>query len=149
MPSWREALATIPTDAPLVPILVYRSGVAAGDTAMVEAIAATLAERGLSPLPLALTSLKDASVAAELAVLITTRKPALIVTTTAFSARDGDGFVLDPADCPILQAVPVGSARMGPRLSYHARTPPEGCGEPLAAHGVCPRPAGCLHRGLR
>ncbi len=109
--AWREALATIPTDAPLVPILVYRSGVAAGDTAMVEAIAAALAERGLSPLPLALTSLKDASVAAELAVLITTRKPALIVTTTAFSARDGDGFVLDPADCPILQAVPVGSAR--------------------------------------
>jgi cobaltochelatase CobN len=108
---WREALATIPTDAPLVPILVYRSGVAAGDTAMVEAIAAALAERGLGPLPLALTSLKDASVAAELAVLITTRKPALIVTTTAFSARDGDGFVLDPADCPILQAVPVGSAR--------------------------------------
>ncbi|WP_100964556.1 cobaltochelatase subunit CobN [Bosea sp. FBZP-16] len=108
---WREALATIPTDAPLVPILVYRSGVAAGDTAMVEAIAATLAERGLGPLPLALTSLKDASVAGELATLIATRKPALIVTTTAFSARDGDGFVLDTADCPILQAVPVGSAR--------------------------------------
>ncbi|SEL49575.1 cobaltochelatase CobN subunit [Bosea lupini] len=108
---WREALATIPTDAPLVPILIYRSGVAAGDTAMVEAIAATLAERGLGPLPLALTSLKDASVAGELATLIATRKPALIVTTSAFSARDGDGFVLDPADCPILQAVPVGSAR--------------------------------------
>ncbi|MEI5667054.1 cobaltochelatase subunit CobN [Bosea sp. CCNWLW174] len=108
---WREALATIPTDAPLVPILVYRSGVAAGDTAMVEAIAAALAERGLGPLPLALTSLKDASVAGELATLIATRKPALIVTTTAFSARDGGGFVLDTADCPILQAVPVGSAR--------------------------------------
>jgi len=108
---WREALATIPTDAPLVPILVYRSGVAAGDTAMVEAIADALAERGLSPLPLALTSLKDASVAGELATLIATRKPALIVTTTAFSARDGDGFVLDTADSPILQAVPVGSAR--------------------------------------
>jgi cobaltochelatase CobN len=108
---WREALATLPTDAPLVPILVYRSGVAAGDTTMVEAIAAALAGRGLSPLPLALTSLKDTSVAAELATLIATRKPALIVTTTAFSARDGADFVLDRADCPILQAVPVGSAR--------------------------------------
>ncbi|HEV2512306.1 cobaltochelatase subunit CobN [Bosea sp. (in: a-proteobacteria)] len=108
---WRKALATLPTNAPLVPILVYRSGVAAGDTAMVEAIAAALATRGLSPLPLALTSLKDASVVAELAALIATRKPALIVTTTAFSARDGDSFVLDAADCPILQAVPVGSAR--------------------------------------
>ncbi|WP_432211952.1 cobaltochelatase subunit CobN [Bosea vestrisii] len=108
---WREALAALPVDAPLVPILVYRSGVAAGDTAMVEAIAAALAGRGLAPLPLALTSLKDESVASELAALIATRKPALIVTTTAFSARDGDGFVLDAANCPILQAVPVGSAR--------------------------------------
>lgn len=108
---WREALATLPANAPIVPILVYRSGVAAGDTAMVEAIAAALAERGLSPLPLALTSLKDASVAAELSTLVATRKPALIVTTTAFSARDGADFVLDAADCPILQAVPVGSAR--------------------------------------
>ncbi|MFC5396224.1 cobaltochelatase subunit CobN [Bosea vestrisii] len=108
---WREALAALPPDVPLVPVIVYRSGVAAGDTAMVEAIATALAERGLSPLPLALTSLKDASVAAELAALIATRKPALIVTTTAFSARDGDDFVLDAADCPILQAVPVGSAR--------------------------------------
>ncbi|MCP4563438.1 MAG: cobaltochelatase subunit CobN [Bosea sp.] len=108
---WRKALAALPTDAPFVPILVYRSGVAAGDTAMVEAIAAALAGRGLAALPLALTSLKDASVATELAALIATRKPALIVTTTAFSARDGADFVLDAADCPILQAVPVGSAR--------------------------------------
>ncbi|CAD5288502.1 Cobaltochelatase subunit CobN [Bosea sp. 62] len=108
---WREALAILPANAPLIPILVYRSGVAAGDTAMVEAIAAALAGRGLAALPLALTSLKDASVTSELAALIATRKPALIVTTTAFSARDGEGFVLDAADCPILQAVPVGSAR--------------------------------------
>ncbi|AZO79416.1 MULTISPECIES: cobaltochelatase subunit CobN [unclassified Bosea (in: a-proteobacteria)] len=108
---WREALTALPADAPLVPILVYRSGVAAGDTAMVEAIATALAERGLSPLPLALTSLKDEGVAAELAALIAARKPALIVTTTAFSARDGADFVFDAADCPILQAVPVGSSR--------------------------------------
>ncbi|KRE22194.1 hypothetical protein ASE66_27520 [Bosea sp. Root483D1] len=109
--SWRDALTALPAEASLVPILVYRSGVAAGDTAMVEAIAAALAERGLRPLSLALTSLKDASVASELAALIATRKPALIVTTTAFSARDGTDFVLDAADSPILQAVPVGSAR--------------------------------------
>ncbi|WP_244607001.1 cobaltochelatase subunit CobN [Bosea sp. CS1GBMeth4] len=108
---WREALAALPDGAPLVPVLVYRSGVAAGDTAMVEAIAAALAERGLAALPLALTSLKDENVATELAALIAARKPALIVSSTAFSARDGDGFVLDAADCPILQAVPVGSAR--------------------------------------
>ncbi|MDU0341011.1 cobaltochelatase subunit CobN [Bosea rubneri] len=108
---WREALAALPAEAPLVPVLVYRSGVAAGDTAMVEAIVAALAARGLAALPLALTSLKDEAVAAGLAGLIAARKPALIVTTTAFSAREGDSFVLDAADCPILQAVPVGSLR--------------------------------------
>ncbi|SEG80501.1 cobaltochelatase subunit CobN [Bosea lathyri] len=109
--TWREALAALPSDQPLVPILVYRSGVSAGDTAMGEAIAAALASRGHAPLVLALTSLKDPAVTAELAALIATRKPALIVTTTAFSAREGGDFVLDGADCPVLQAVPVGSAR--------------------------------------
>ncbi|BCB21396.1 cobaltochelatase subunit CobN [Bosea sp. ANAM02] len=109
--TWREALAALPSGQPLVAILLYRSGVAAGDTAMGEAIATALAARGLAPLPLALTSLKDPVVTAELAALIATRKPALIVTTTAFSAREGADFVLDRADCPILQAVPVGSPR--------------------------------------
>jgi cobaltochelatase CobN len=108
---WRPALAALPADKALVPVLVYRSGVAAGDTAMVEAISTALAARGLAALPLALTSLKDEAVAAGLAGLVAARKPALIVTTTAFSAREGEGFVLDAADCPILQAVPVGSAR--------------------------------------
>jgi cobaltochelatase CobN len=108
---WREALATLAANRALVPVLVYRSGVTAGDTAMAEALSAALATRGHAPLVLALTSLKDAAVTAELAALIATRTPALIVTTTAFSARDGDGFVLDAADCPILQAIPVGGAR--------------------------------------
>lgn len=108
---WRDALATQSIDRPLVPILLYRSGIAAGDTAMAEAVAAAMAARNLAPLPLALTSLKDPAAATELAALIAARRPALIVTTTAFSARDGADFVLDAADCPILQAVPVGSPR--------------------------------------
>jgi len=108
---WREALATLSTEPPLVPILLYRSSAAAGDTAMGEAIATALTARGLTPLSLALTSLKDPAVTAELAALIATRKPAVIVTTTGFSAREGADFVLDGADCPILQAVPVGSPR--------------------------------------
>ncbi len=108
---WREALAALPTDKALVPILLYRSAISAGDTAMGEALAAALVARGHAPLPLALTSLKDPAVLAELGELIALRKPALIVTTTAFSARDGAEFVLDAADCPIVQAVPVGSSR--------------------------------------
>ena len=108
---WQDVLAELEPDASLVPILLYRSGIVAGDTAMATALAGALVERGLAPLPLALTSLKDAEAVAELRALIVMRWPALIVTTTAFSARDGNHFVLDRADCPILQAVPVGSAR--------------------------------------
>ncbi|SIQ85672.1 cobaltochelatase subunit CobN [Bosea sp. TND4EK4] len=108
---WRDALAVLPRDRPLVPILLYRSGIAAGDTAMAEALAAALAARGLAPLPLALTGLKDPAVLAELAALTAAAKPALIVATTGFSAREDDGFALDGGDCPILQAVPVGSPR--------------------------------------
>jgi cobaltochelatase CobN len=107
---WREALAALP-DRPFVPILVYRSAVSAGDTAMGEALAAALVARGHAPLILALTSLKDPAVTAELAALIAMRPPAAIVTTTAFSAREGADFVLDGADCPVFQAMPVGSAR--------------------------------------
>lgn len=108
---WDVALAALPSDRALVPILVYRSGVAAGDAAMARAVAGALADRGHAPLVLALTSLKDPIVAAELGALIARRKPALIVAATAFSARDGGDFVLDGADCPILQAIPVGSPR--------------------------------------
>ncbi len=108
---WQDALSALPADCPLVPVLVYRSAVSAGDTAMSEAIGEALSASGLAPLVLALTSLKDPAVTTELAALLATRRPAAIITTTAFSARDGAGFVLDAADCPILQAVPVGSPR--------------------------------------
>lgn len=108
---WREALAALPADKALIPILLYRSAIGAGDGAMGEALVQALAKAGHAPLPLALTSLKDKEVLAELAALIATRKPSLIVTTTAFSARDGARFPLDLADCPILQAVPVGATR--------------------------------------
>ena len=109
--AWREALSQRPVANALVPVLVYRSSVAAGDTAMAEAIAEALSARGHAPLILALTSLKDPAVTGELAALVAARKLAAIITTTAFSARDGADFVLDAADCPILQAVPVGSPR--------------------------------------
>jgi cobaltochelatase CobN len=105
------ALAALDPDRPLALILVYRSAVAAGDTALPAALADALAQRGLAPLVLALTSLKDPAAAWPLAALMMRRRPAVIVTTTAFSAREGEGFVLDLADCPVIQAIPAGSTR--------------------------------------
>jgi cobaltochelatase CobN len=105
------ALAALAPDRPLALVLTYRSGVVSGDLAVSRALAEALAARGLAPLVLALTSLKDPAAVAPLAGLIVRRRPAVIITTTAFAAREGAGFVLDTADCPVIQAMPVGSTR--------------------------------------
>jgi cobaltochelatase CobN len=106
-----EALAALRADRPLALVLVYRSAIASGDTGLSVALEQVLAAHGLAPLVVALTSLKDPEATAALAALIAIRRPAIVITTTAFSARDGDGFVLDAAGCPVLQAVPVGASR--------------------------------------
>ncbi|MXQ13910.1 cobaltochelatase subunit CobN [Microvirga makkahensis] len=96
---------------PLAYILVYRSSVLAGDTQPVEALSVALLERGIAPLVLAVSSLKDPEAVDIVRSAICARRPDMIVTTTAFSARDDSSFVLDEADCPVLQAIPVGSAK--------------------------------------
>jgi cobaltochelatase CobN len=105
------ALARLPADRPLAPILVYRSAILAGETGPARALSEALAARGLAPLVLAVSSLKDPEAVAVVRRALAARKPAVILATTAFSAREGAGFVLDAADCPILQAIPVGTTR--------------------------------------
>ncbi|WP_029031326.1 cobaltochelatase subunit CobN [Salinarimonas rosea] len=105
------ALARLPADRPLAPILVYRSAILAGETGPARALSEALADRGLAPLVLAVASLKDPEPVAVVRRALAARKPAVILATTAFSARDGAGFVLDAADCPVLQAIPVGTTR--------------------------------------
>ncbi len=79
------ALATLPRERPLAPILLYRSGVAAGDTAMGEAMQPPSPREALRPATRPDQPRAIPSLTAELAALIGTRKPALIVTaTTAF-----------------------------------------------------------------
>ncbi|MGO4387910.1 cobaltochelatase subunit CobN [Microvirga sp. 2YAF29] len=104
-------LAGYSDQRPLAHILVYRSSVLAGDTQAIEALSIALHERGITPLILAVSSLKDVEAASILRRAIKTRRPDVIVTTTAFSSRDDSRFVLDEANCPILQAIPVGSAK--------------------------------------
>ncbi|WP_262268301.1 cobaltochelatase subunit CobN [Microvirga yunnanensis] len=104
-------LARIEAGRPLAYLVVYRSSVLSGDTRAVEALSDALAGRGIDPLVLAVSSLKDPDAVAVVRRAIRARRPDVIVTTTAFSSRDGQDFVLDEADCPILQAIPVGSAR--------------------------------------
>ncbi|MDQ0315686.1 cobaltochelatase subunit CobN [Amorphus orientalis] len=95
--------------APLALVIAYRSAILAGETAPLAALSEALSAEGLEPLILGVTSLKDPRVKDGLAQLIEARRPDVIVSTTAFSARQDAEFVLDRADCPILQATPSGS----------------------------------------
>ena len=105
------ALARLPAGRPLALLLVYRSAVLAGDTRAVTALAEALDARGVAPLTLAVASLKEEPAVAAVRRAVRARRPAVIVSTTAFSARDDAGFVLDEADCPVMQAMPVGVPR--------------------------------------
>ncbi|MFL5163975.1 MAG: cobaltochelatase subunit CobN, partial [Microvirga sp.] len=104
-------LSHLSTERPLACLLVYRSTVLSGDTQAFKALAAALAERSIDSLVLAISSLKDPEAVAVVGRAIRARRPDIIVTTTAFSSRDDGSFVHDEADCPILQAIPVGSAK--------------------------------------
>ncbi|MGQ3676201.1 cobaltochelatase subunit CobN [Xanthobacter sp. TB0139] len=97
--------------APRALILAYRSAILAGETAPLEKLAAALAQQGMAVQILGLSSLKDEEVAQTLATHMAACPPDIILSTTAFSARQNEGFVLDGADCPILQATPSGSTR--------------------------------------
>ena len=92
-------------------VLIYRSAALGGDLAPAAALTAALAARGIGTLVMAVSSLKDPEAAEALRAAIGARRPDVIVAATAFAAREDAGFVLDAADCPVLQAYTVGSAQ--------------------------------------
>ncbi|KQU27516.1 cobalamin biosynthesis protein CobN [Methylobacterium sp. Leaf94] len=102
---------TAPAEAPLALVVVYRSSVLSGDTAPIAALGAALQARGLAVLAVAVSSLKDPAAIAPLRAAIAAHRPAIVIAATAFSAREDAGFVLDAADCPVLQAFSIGAAR--------------------------------------
>jgi len=90
--------------APVAAIVFYRALVQAGDTAVVEALSGALAARGLNPLPLYVTSLKDGLATAIIAPLLQEASPAVVVNLTGFALAPATD-PLSSADCPVLQAV--------------------------------------------
>ena len=85
-------------------IVVYRSLWLAADIAPAVALADALAKDGFAVETLFVTSLKDPRVADVVADTCISFAPHVILNTTAFSARDGGGGVLDRADCAVIQA---------------------------------------------
>jgi cobaltochelatase CobN len=97
---------------PVAFVVFYRANLLAADYEPVTALMSALDREGLSPLAIAVNSLKDRAIDADLTRLIERHRPAVILNTTAFSAmREDDTTVLDAADAPVLQVVLSGSAR--------------------------------------
>src|SRR6202023_3362300 len=91
---------------PVALILFYKASLLAADTAPIRALMAALEGQNLTPVAVAVTSLKDSAAAQSIGQLIAARRPAIILNATAFSALREDGTtVLDAADVPVLQMV--------------------------------------------
>ncbi|WP_127090416.1 cobaltochelatase subunit CobN [Aquabacter cavernae] len=108
------AAASVPvsgsTTGPRVLVLFYRSMWLAGDTAPVDALCAALAARGLAPVPLFVSSLKDPAARTVVREAMAREKPALVITATAFAAGDAQDL-FPPGGPPLLQAVPATTSR--------------------------------------
>jgi cobaltochelatase CobN len=121
-------------------VVFYRANLMAGDVAPISALLEALDREGLAPMAVAVNSLKDPAIEADLAHLVRVRKPAIILNTTAFSAlRADDTTVLDVADVPVLQVVLAGSTRDGWETSPRGLSPSD-----LAMNVVLPELDGRL-----
>ncbi|GAB4068173.1 cobaltochelatase subunit CobN [Ancylobacter sonchi] len=121
-------------EAPVVPVLFYRSLLMAGDTAPVDALCAALAARGMVPRPIFVASLKEPQAAAFLRCELPGLRPAALVTLTAFAVSEaGEEGLLDLTDAPVLQAVVATTRRAAWRESARGLASAD-----LAMHVVLP-----------
>ncbi|HRN84323.1 MAG TPA: cobaltochelatase subunit CobN [Hyphomicrobium sp.] len=101
------------SEKPVALVTFYRASLLAGDYRPVTALADAMRQRGLQPVAIAVTSLKDADIAKPVADLIQRIRPDVILNATAFSAmRADETTLLDAADCPILQVALAGHPRI-------------------------------------
>jgi cobaltochelatase CobN len=130
---------------PCVPIIFYRAMLLAADTAPIDALCRALAERGLAPAPLVVTSLKDRAAAEFVRAALARLRPAVIVTATAFAsaAATGESPPFDETDVPVLQAVIATTRRSAWSQSPRGLGPAD-----LAMHVVLPELDGRVLQGV-
>jgi cobaltochelatase CobN len=99
--------------APVAAILFYRAHLQSGNTAVFDALIEALEAEGMNPLPIAMSSLKDAVSREVVQQLCAEHRASLVLNTTAFAA----GVIDDPApfelagDAPVLQVILSGGNR--------------------------------------
>ncbi|TIL42679.1 cobaltochelatase subunit CobN [Mesorhizobium sp.] len=91
----------------VVPILFYRSMLLAADVAPIEALFEALGQRGMIPVPIFVSSLKDPVSLAFVERALASLKPAAIITATAFAsgAEPGVETPFDRAGVPVFQVI--------------------------------------------
>ena len=119
----------------LIPLLFYRSMLLAADAAPVDALCAALAERGLTPVPVFVASLKDRDSLAFVEAAFADFPPAAIVTATAFAsgAEPGAETLFDRAGVPVFQAIVATTRREAWETNPRGLAPAD-----LAMHVVLP-----------
>jgi cobaltochelatase CobN len=134
-----------PSDGrPHVLVSFYRSYLTAADTEPVDALVATLREKGFDAYGAFVTSLKASGVADWFKAHFAARPPALIVNATAFSAAGDDGTTpFDAPTCPVFQ-VALSTAR---RADWEASARALSAAD-LAMHVVLPEVDGRIFLGV-
>ncbi|TJW44286.1 MAG: cobaltochelatase subunit CobN, partial [Mesorhizobium sp.] len=93
--------------APVVPILFYRSMLLAADVAPIDTLFEALSARGIIPVPIFVSSLKDPASLAFVETALAALRPAAFITATAFAsgAEPGVETLFDRAGVPVLQVI--------------------------------------------
>ena len=130
--------------APVVPILFYRSMLLAADAAPIDALTQVLREKGMSAVPIFVSSLKDPDSLAFVETALTSLKPAAIVTATAFAsgAEPGAETLFDRAGVPVFQVIVATTRRDAWEKNQRGLAPAD-----LAMHVVLPELDGRILAG--
>ena len=132
------------TDAPVVPVLFYRSMLLASDVAPIDALCEALAGHGIRPLPIFVPSLKDREAVAFVEKALSDARPDAIVTATAFAAgaEPGSETLFDRAGVPVFQVIVATTRRDAWAASPRGLAPAD-----LAMHVVMPELDGRILAG--
>ncbi|KQT08192.1 MULTISPECIES: cobaltochelatase subunit CobN [Bradyrhizobium] len=125
-------------------VTFYRSYLTAADTGSVDALIASLRDKGFDTHGAFVTSLKAPGVADWLRAHLAQNLPAAIVNATAFSAMGDDGTTpFDAATCPVFQVALSTARREDWTQSLRGLSPGD-----LAMHVVLPEIDGRLFAGV-
>lgn len=130
--------------SPMVPVIFYRSYLAAADTAPVDALIEGLRADKFEAVGLFVPSLKAPGAGGWIEKALEALRPVAILNTTAFSARGDDGrSPLDGPGCPVFQVALSTAERAAWQASDRGLSPAD-----LAMHVVMPEVDGRIFAGV-